>query len=416
MLINYEIKNFKTFNDKITISFYADMRIKKFEVNTTNIDGINILKTIGIYGPNNTGKSCLIEGIYTLRSLMLGEPHYEFYNSFINNYVTEIEAIYENNNNYYKYSLRYDSKSSTYLYERLDKLLINKSFNFSSDTIFERSENSIDIRISNFKRLPLNLLNNKLPFFMILKFDNTELEEVQKDYISFASSINLINMSITTPVEKTLELIQKDERAKKFIKSFAKNCDLNIEDFGYSNDIISDVDINNKISRFNQYPYSNKELLKIWSKHHGYIVPSVFFDSVGTRKLISLAGYIYESIVNNGILLIDELDSSLHHIIIRAIIALFNNELNKKTQLVFTTHDAMTMDLRRLFRKDQIYLTDINKKGENTIIHLSKDFTSRGENGVRGDEDVVDYYLKGRFGAIPTPDLFDSLYEVTNET
>ena len=115
-------------------------------------------------------------------------------------------------------------------------------------------------------------------------------------------------------------------------------------------------------------------------------------------------------------MLIDELDSSLHHIIIRAIIALFNNELNKKTQLVFTTHDAMTMDLRRLFRKDQIYLTDINKKGENTIIHLSKDFTSRGENGVRGDEDVVDYYLKGRFGAIPTPDLFDSLYEVANET
>ena len=164
-----------------------------------------------------------------------------------------------------------------------------------------------------------------------------------------------------------------------------------------------------------QSDVSNKEVLKIWSKHHNHTVPSVLFDPIGTRKLISLAGYIYESIVNGGVLVIDQLDSSLHHVILRAIIALYNNDLNKKAQLIFTTHDALTMDLRRLFRKDQIYLTDIDENGNNKLIHLSEEFTSRDENGIRGNEDIVDYYLKGRFGGVPTPDLFESISEVLSD-
>ena len=72
------------------------------------------------------------------------------------------------------------------------------------------------------------------------------------------------------------------------------------------------------------------------------------------------------------------------------------------------------LDLKNLMRKDQVYLTDIDKDtGESKIIHLS-DITSKEENGIRGDEDIIDYYLKGRFGAIPTPDLFDALVEATS--
>lgn len=411
MLLNYKIKNYKTFKDEIELSFNADMHIQKFKSNTLNIGGQNILKSIGVYGPNNTGKTCLIYAINTLKSLMLNEKHFDFYNSFYDNHITEIEATYESNGRFYKYYVKYDSSTDIYLYEKLEELVINDLNKFSKNKIFVRNNGNIDIDLPKKYAIPINLLNNNIPFFKLLNFKDTKYEEVQKDYIYFANSISMISMDMPMNVAKTIELMQTDSKARDFIISFAKNCDLNIEDFGYSNDIVSDVDINNKLNTF----MGNKELLKIWSKHHGHIVPSVFFDSVGTRKIISLSGYIYDALINGKVLLIDELDNSLHHVIIRAIIALFNNELNNKAQLIFTTHDALTMDLRRLFRKDQIYLTDIDSNGDNKIIHLSKEFTTRALNGIRGDEDIVDYYLKGRFGGAPTPDLFDSIFGVLND-
>ena len=73
------------------------------------------------------------------------------------------------------------------------------------------------------------------------------------------------------------------------------------------------------------------------------------------------------------------------------------------------------MDLTNLLRKDQIYLVDFdNETGFSKMIHLS-DISSRDENGIRGDEDIRDYYMKGRYGAIPTPNLFDALLEALND-
>lgn len=419
MLLNCKIKNFKTFKNPIEISFVADMHIKKFLANTYSIAEQNVLKTVSIYGPNNTGKSCLIEAIYALKRIMLGEKvqeiYYAFYDKKSINTVSEFEIKYENNGRLYRYIVHYDSLKEEYIYEKLERIIISKYNEFTYEKVFSRNNNFIDIKIDKVEKMPVNLFNNNIPLFKVLSLKKTKLEQEQIDYIDFAHSIAMINMELPLFIEKTLDLMQKNENAKKFIISFAKNCDLNIEDFGYSSDIISDVNINKKLTSFMSHDSLNKEVLKIWSKHHDYTVPSVLFDSVGTRKLIALAGYIYESITNGGILLIDQLDSSLHHVIIRAIIALYNNELNKKAQLLFTTHDALTMDLRSLFRKDQIYLTDIDSNGDNKLIHLSKEFTSRDENGIRGNENIVDYYLKGRFGGIPTPDLFDSISEVLSD-
>ncbi len=93
---------------------------------------------------------------------------------------------------------------------------------------------------------------------------------------------------------------------------------------------------------------------------------------------------------------------------------MFNNVLNNKSQLLFTTHDVLLLDLKELFRKDQIWLVDVLDESSSKITRLSE-FTSRSENGISGDEDITDYYLKGQFGSIPTPDLFSSLEEATKD-
>ena len=143
MLLDYKIKNYKTFNDEVEISLKADMHIKKFMSNTITVDKINALKTIGIYGPNNTGKTCLIESISLLSRLMLGEPCDKIFNSFYDDYVTSIDATYEINGNIYKYSLEYNSNDKKYLFERLDKLSFSESNNLVSEKIFLRNRENI---------------------------------------------------------------------------------------------------------------------------------------------------------------------------------------------------------------------------------------------------------------------------------
>ena len=406
MLINFKIRNYKVFDEEVSMSFEADMRIKKFLSNTIEINNHNILKVAGVYGPNNTGKTCLLLALRTIRDIMLKENDISFNNSFKDNKVTELEIEYEIDKRFYRYYVKYNSVDNLYIYERLEEKKGNSYHN-----LLEKKEYGLFIRLSErMNKTEKQFYSDNYPIFMMLKLENTALDEAQKDYLSFAKSIELIRMDRALNISKTISLLKEDEEAKKFIISFIKNCDLNIEDYGYSDNIISDIDITKELSFINQTNI-NKDSFKLWSKHHGFTVPSAFFDSVGTQKIVALAGHIYDAFKNGKILLIDEIDSSLHHVITRAIIALFNNVLNNKAQLIFATHDALLMDVRRLFRKEQIWLTDIDESGKTKLIQLSE-FTSRDENGIRGDEEIIDYYLKGRFGGIPTPDLFDTLFSL----
>ena len=61
MIIELRVKNCFSFEDQIVFSMKADMRNKKFASNVHRENKFNILKTAGIYGPNNAGKTCLVK-------------------------------------------------------------------------------------------------------------------------------------------------------------------------------------------------------------------------------------------------------------------------------------------------------------------------------------------------------------------
>ena len=108
-------------------------------------------------------------------------------------------------------------------------------------------------------------------------------------------------------------------------------------------------------------------------------------------------------------MVIDELDNSLHFKLTRAIVALFNNELNTEAQLICTVHDVSLLDCQNLFRKDQIWVA--HKDRDNAYLYSLTEFTSE-KDGVRGVSDLIDRYRMGVFGALPEPDLFKTLEEV----
>ena len=416
MICKFSVENYKTFAEKVELDFCANMNIKRMGYNYINVGGKNIFKCAGFYGPNNTGKTCILEAINDLKAIMLNGVCINLSNVFAKKgSITSFFVEYIVNGHFYTYSVKYDNNSHVYVSESLvlesDKDAVK---------IFSRTENKLasqtlsqELKGANFA----HLFSKTLPFMLVADFrDSESFAQAKKDYLEFANSLVLLKMDRAINIAPTIDLLQKDQKAARFIKEFVKNCDLHIDDFGLTDNPIIDVNIESQLNAALNGSNFPKEYLKIISKHNGYRVPAVLFDSVGTLKLIALSGFIYDALHNGKTLLIDEIDSSLHHILTKSIVAMFLNVLNSKAQLLFTTHDALLMDLKSLFRKDQVFLVDLSKeRNTSEVIRLSDNYTSRSENGIRGDEDITSYYLKGRFGGIPTPDLFIALEEVVED-
>jgi uncharacterized protein len=134
---------------------------------------------------------------------------------------------------------------------------------------------------------------------------------------------------------------------------------------------------------------------------------SVSDESSGTLRLLQSAVQAIPVIERGGLVLIDEIDASLHPLLTARLIALFQSKnVNRNgAQLVFTSHDATLLGLldgEEVLRRDQVWFTQKNPDGTSELFPLS-DFKPRkeGENRMRR-------YLGGNYGAIPdlSMDLF----------
>ena len=119
-------------------------------------------------------------------------------------------------------------------------------------------------------------------------------------------------------------------------------------------------------------------------------------ESDGTRTLFTFAAPIVLKLRDGGVLVVDELDRSLHPHLAMHIVRLFNDpETNpKNAQLIFNTHDTNLLDTS-LMRRDQIWFTEKGDDGATRLFPLTDYRARKSENIERG-------YLQGRYGAVPS--------------
>ncbi|MDA8336729.1 MAG: ATP-binding protein [Peptococcaceae bacterium] len=128
---------------------------------------------------------------------------------------------------------------------------------------------------------------------------------------------------------------------------------------------------------------------------------TVFLDqraeSGGTIKLLILSGQWIEALERDPVLVIDELDSSLHPAILDKLLSQFHsNGTNKgNAQLIFTTHNMHLLTLDNL-RRDQIWFAEKDPDSGSTDL-----FSLAEIKGVRKDENVAKVYINRRYGAVP---------------
>lgn len=118
-------------------------------------------------------------------------------------------------------------------------------------------------------------------------------------------------------------------------------------------------------------------------------------ESMGTQRLFALTGPVLDILEKGRLLIVDEIESSLHPLLVRRLLDLFHNPaINRNgAQVLFTTHSTLLFD-QSLFRRDQIWLVEKDALQASHLVPLS-DFQ------VRKDLALEKAYLDGRFGAIP---------------
>ncbi|GAA1877863.1 ATP-binding protein [Paeniglutamicibacter psychrophenolicus] len=123
-------------------------------------------------------------------------------------------------------------------------------------------------------------------------------------------------------------------------------------------------------------------------------------ESTGTRALLSHADAVFRAIDRGGVCVFDEIDTSLHPMLVSELVRIFQSpETNPlQAQLIFTTHEDSLLDAgslgERVLDREQVWVTDKDSEGVTRLTPLSAFRPRADENLRRG-------YRGGRFGGLP---------------
>ena len=413
MIIEIRAKNCFSFEEPIVFSMKADMRNKRFAFNVHRENNFNVLKSAGIYGPNNSGKTCLIKCIRTIRQILLNKKSNLMSNIFSGSPVCELGVTFMASGRKFAYDFSYNTETEEYSYEAFSEIFKDSYGNEKEVCWLKKNAETDQYYCTDEgvqEMIPLISKQNLL-YYLIDTEKFSHLEEMKRILVEFANKIDVINMN-NIPMQHTIDLMKNKNQLQKKVVEFIKNADLYMDNFEY-------LDIDQIHFKFGEgeekpeekalnIPEKIMDQIRLVSTYKGVPVPSMLFDSTGTKKIAALASYVIEALEQGRILVVDELDSSIHFKLTRAIVAMFNNELNTGAQLIFTVHDINLMDCKRMFRKEQIWF--VHKDEDGVYVYSLADFTA--QQGVRDTSDVMEKYRKGVFGAIPDPELINSLLSI----
>lgn len=422
MLIQFSVKNFTSFKDKQVFSMEAGTGDENIE-NIINVDE-RILKSTALYGANASGKTNLIKAfsaaIMMIRlsnnrqpgeKLMQMEPF--AFDDKTKNEPCEFEFIFYANNNKYVYGFKADKDKvyEEYLYQY---------FSAKATRIFERT-NCNEYKFLQVDEGKLNSIkdqniDNKL---FLATATTWNYEKTKAPYLWFAQLIDTYSGGMLLN-DFVLESYNKDEsmELKKFTLKLLEEADIIIKDFNVD---VVEHELDNNMAMFikslnipAQFAPQKQRDVNIVMTHE--IIDdnnnkkeySINYnnESSGTQILFSMAPILKQVFENGKIIIIDELERSLHPSLVEMIIKFFHNpEINKgNAQLIFNTHDTNLLSLD-LFRRDQIWFAEKDPKKGATELYPLDDFS------VRKTENIQKGYLNGRYGAIPFVATGESLWQ-----
>ena len=397
MILKIEFENFFSIRDRIRIDFRAaninTTLARELSHNVMEWKGVPVLKSVGLFGPNASGKSNILKAITFCCRMIL--------DSYLHN-----EGVTFNFEPF-KFD-GWQKKSSKFL---IDFVCENVEYEYAFELTRERilSESLYYYPVGRRAKVFVRDANGKYSFgtgVMVKPSDVVTNTSEKKLFLSCASSMNR-------------EIAQKLYRyfMNQFLLGLVNVNDMMVLDSfnTYKRVIlkaleISDTDITDIEARKEQVPapvaipgqpnlaYKLVDVLRFKTFHRNQ--KDVMFDmdmeeSNGTRKLFQILIRLLDVIKNKKGIIMDEFDMGLHTRLADFILDLIH--ASESSQLLFTSHNTNLIDVRRL-RRDQIVFVNKTEEGTTDVYSLY-DFKDFREN-----MDAEKGYLQGRFDAVPYVD------------
>lgn len=420
MLLNFTFQNFRSFRDEKTLSMEAGS-IKELNESVIQEGNYRLLPTAVLYGANSSGKSNVLMALTTMRGVLLGsvrlnpkdELNFQpFKLDLVSaNSPTSFEIQFLQDDARYRYGFEYDKThiSKEWLYE---KCVGQREYNLflRVEDEFEVSKNRFPEGLGKESATP----SNRLFVSLVAQLNGSKSMRIL-DWFKRCNYLSGINSQGYEGF--TLKMFSEHLDGCKEALDFFHHTQLGFEDLLVTEKLLTDDLFADKIHLPDALrlklmeELKDKKIMEAKTTHHiyneaGEVSGLETFDkddmeSEGTKKMIEMAGPIFDTLKSGKLLIVDELDAKLHPLLTRRILQLFMDpEVNiHGAQLIFTTHDTHLLNLNFL-RRDQIWFTEKDKTESSDLYSLTE-FKDHNGAKIRNDRSLQKDYMNGRYGAIP---------------
>ncbi len=418
MLIQFTVDNFRSIKDSVTLSLVSGTNNN---INTFSAKAHSLLSSAVIYGANASGKSNVLKAFAFMKSMVQNSKkvfqstdtlsHEPFrLSTETETASSSFEIVFLTSISDKQFKFRYGFEADdTNIYS---EWLFADEKGKEAKLFFREVENKeFYVNPDKFKEGGKGLKDKVLPNSLFLWKCDQDGGEISGAILEWFKNVNVLDgMKASEYMAFTLHQMSKADFRSEIVK-MVSSADLGIQDVLIEENEVSTAEVE-KIpfpkEILAQIRAAKSPIMQVGIKavHNKYdlndkLIGTEKFDlandeSEGTKKYFSLSAPFIDTLRNGKILLVDELDASLHPMLTISLISMFNNpKINtKNAQLIFATHDTNLLN-QKLFHKSQIWFTEKDENGA-TRLHSLAEYKN-----VRATDNIEKQYIQGKYGAIP---------------
>lgn len=422
MLLQFEFSGFRSFRDQATLDLASNsLRTNVPRRGRTWVDSSE--RVAAVFGANASGKTTLLNAIWALASSIRTPGSGAIYQPPLNqsdgDWPSEYRVDFVSKGVRYRYEVvaRHWGISREALYsfphgpERL--LFVRTQEGPDSSITFEkgRSLTGPTAQVLKITR------PNALFLATAMKYGHESLATVAGDLAAGAGieKVSFRDAQDADVVQRVvLEMLAMPEEQDDLVSAILRAGDLGIERVDARSQEVPQA-IRNSLSRMLEALREGDEDIhvedipriteKVVFVHRGEdgstFELSLGNESSGTLTWLTLAWHSLNALKNGGVLLVDELDASLHPELVRYIVGLFvSSDANPHgAQIIFTTHDVSLLGNApmRVLEPSNVWFTEKAPDGSSELYSLDAFENRSGNNNQRR-------YMAGAFGAVPDID------------
>ena len=416
MLLEFKIKNYKSFVEETTFSMVPAPKQTGLDYSllTEKAGGsrCKALCSAVIYGPNASGKTNIIGAMETLKAIVLrGNIRNADMSLSPNVSASSLELIpnCDSKGETTEFSITFVEKGLLINYcvimelgrflekdfpRRIveEKLIVNEKMVFSRGKEFNVALPAVIKPLSN---ASIKRISPKTKEIAEGSLSDTELFLTNGFKNIFAQ--DLVTLITDWFSNKFMVIYRSD--ALKVMHKFAEPKENTIYVEATLTEAAKEFGINSNALGYRADSEGNDVMLCSIFDNNRIAIPAEVFESYGTIRFINEFPLVINALLNGGTLVMDEFDASIHPMALMNIISIFHNdEINKNhAQLIFNTHNPIFLDAS-LFRRDEIKFVERDAETTHSTHYSLSDFKTA--DGVRKGEDYMSNYFVNRYGAI----------------